>query len=213
MEQQRPGTFLRTSGAQIAPVIPAQRIAQMMPRTHGLPMPQTPPQSLASSQQQKIRADSAAYINQCYGISPTQGQDQEQSPSPDPADQVNPYSTPKPTMQTPAQQNSASDTTLEPIDKPIAQMKKEEHTAFASPLSETDGSEVVEKSISGITKHRPPAGGSPEEPIHVIDGDSNGDGDDGSEYEEGGRGTKKRKKLRRHMSRRRAKGGVADTRF
>ncbi|KAI4259056.1 MAG: hypothetical protein L6R42_004784, partial [Xanthoria sp. 1 TBL-2021] len=173
MEQQRPGTFLRTSGAQIAPVIPAQRIAQMMPRTHGLPMPQTPPQSLASSQQQKIQADSAAYINQCYGISPTQGQDQEQSPSPDPADQVNPYSTPKPTVQTPAQQNSASDTTLEPIDKPIAQMKKEEHTAFASPLSETDESEVVEKSISGITKHRLPAGGSPEEPIHVIDGDSN----------------------------------------
>lgn len=196
-EQQQPRTIQHTSDAQMGPSPRIQKVAQMVPRSPNLSMPRRLPQPVISCQQQKNQADSAAYIDKRYGVSPTQGQEQEHSPSLDP---VNPYSTPKPKVQTPAQQSSASDTPLETMDDPIAQTKKEERTAPASPLSETGESEAARTSHFGTTKYRLRARGSQEEPVHVTDSESDDDGDDGSEYEEGGKETRKRKKLRRHMS-------------
>ncbi|KAL8643582.1 MAG: hypothetical protein Q9226_008264 [Calogaya cf. arnoldii] len=203
MEQQQPQTFQRTSDALGVLTIPHKRTAQMVPRTHNLSLPQTPPQSLEISQQQKMQNDCDAYIQQCYGIPPSQDQDQdqEQLASPDCADQVNHYSDPKPTKQFPAQQNSVSDRSHETIDTQIAQTKRKNRTAPVSPPSENDESEVVKKSDQGITKQRRRTRASQEERIQMGAVDGAGDED-----EEEGKDTRRRKKLRTYIGKRRLRG-------
>lgn len=214
IERQPPRSAQSTGYVPIAPAIPTRPIAQMLPKCHGMTLPQTPPR------QRDIQSNKNVYDRQRYDIISPQEQYQDlgqnQLPSPISAitnphpppgstNHIRPYSIPKSTEQTIARYTATSNTAPQHGNTSMSRIKNENCTKPTSPPSGTmdvDETEVAKKSNIGIKKQRLLTdGGSPQQPVRV---DEDGDEDEDDAAEDGqGKESKKRKKLRRCIGRRR----------
>ena len=216
IERQPPRSAQSTGYVPIAPATPTRPIAQMLPKCHGMTLPQTPPR------QRDVQSNNNVYVRQCYDIVSPQSQYQDlgqnQLPSPISAitnphpppgsiNHIRPYSIPKSTEQTIAQHTATSSSALRHGNTSMSRIKKETCTNPPSPPSgamDVDETEVAKKSNIGIKKQRLlTRGSSPQQPVH-LDGDEDGDEHEDDAAENGqGREPKRRKKFKRNVGKRR----------
>ncbi|KAL8864630.1 MAG: hypothetical protein Q9198_009742 [Flavoplaca austrocitrina] len=194
IERQPPRSSQSTGYVPITPATPIRPIAQMLPKCHGMTLPQTPPR------QRDVQSNNNVYVRQCYDIMSPQshyqdlGQNQLPSPisaitNPHPppcsTNHIRPYSIPRSTEQTIAQHTATSNSALQHGNTSMFRIKKETCTNPPSPPSgarDMDETEVAKKSNIVIKKQRLLTGGSsPQQPVHLD----------------------RRKKLKRHVGKRR----------